>query len=91
MVEGPQTSNVESSGIVENYGNSVHTDPPVSACLSSIIVYPEGQTFLPYPDVQQVQYDDVPVSIVAVTGRPPGRTTSFNTEFFHPFPYILLW
>ena len=90
MVAGPQTSNVENSGTVDSYGNSVYTDPPVSAYPSSNTVYPQGQTSSPCLGVQQVQYHDVPVSIVAVTDHPPVHNTSLDTEFFRCVPDILL-
>ena len=89
MVEGPTTSNVKNSGIVDNYHNSVLTDSPAFAYPSSYTVYPEGQVSLDYLDVQLRQYSGGPVSTIAVAGHPPGYNTFLDTELSHPALYSL--
>jgi len=71
MVEGLQRSNVKNFGTIDNYGNSVRIDSPLSAYPSSSTAYLEGQTSSPSPGVLQVWYPCVPVSIVTVTGHAP--------------------
>jgi hypothetical protein len=82
-VEGLQTSNVESSEIVNNYGIYVHTGPPVFAYLSNNIVYPCDRASLPFLDVPQAQYDGVPLSVVTGVDRFRRHNPFLDTESFH--------
>jgi hypothetical protein len=67
IVEALRTLHALGSLTVGNYGNSVHTDPPVFAYPSSNIVHPEDQTSSPVLDVRPMRHNDAPVSIVNVT------------------------
>jgi hypothetical protein len=75
---------------VGNYGNFVHTDPPVFAYPSSNTFYPEGRKSLAVLDVPPTQYHDGPVSIVTVTDLPQEHNASHDTILVPLIPYILL-
>jgi len=91
MVEGLQMLHAMISWIVGNNGNSIHTDPPVSAYLSNNTIYPGDQITTPNRGVQQVRYRGVLELIVAVTDYSPERNTSLNTEPSNLIVYIPLW
>jgi hypothetical protein len=76
--------------IVGNYGNSVHTGPPVSAHPSNNTVYPEVRMSSPVPDVQPMRFHDAPVLIVTANPPLPEDNTSINTAPVHSLSYILL-
>jgi len=84
MVGELQTLPALKSWTVDNCGNSVPTDLPVSAYLSSSTVYPGVHTFLPFLGVRPMRYHGVPGSVVVVVDLLQGRNLSLYTKLVHP-------
>jgi hypothetical protein len=78
------------SSNVDNYGNSVHTDPPVSTSPSKNTVYPNDQTPSPVLDGQPMRYHGAPLLIVTTTDPSLVHNPSLDTRFVCLSPNILL-
>jgi hypothetical protein len=88
-IEELQTLHALTSWIVGNYGNSEHTDPPVSISPSNNTVYPEGQRSSRVLDGQLMLYHGAPVSIVAAILLLWEHTASLDMILVRPSPNIL--
>ena len=75
---------------VDNSGNSIHIDTPVSACPFNNTVCPKDGTSSPSWDVQQVQYHNVLLFVVTVADHSLKHTASLDTEPSDLAPYILI-
>jgi hypothetical protein len=90
MVGGLQLLHVSEPSTVGNCGNSVRTDPPVSAYPSNNTFSPEGRMFLLVLDVLPTRYHDAPVSALIVTDLPQEHNASPDTILVPLVLYILL-